>query len=203
VACPHCGSDIIAEPVSEPVENDGYYYFVAICPHHRDYGMFCKPFFAVYQRLNNYIIEKYPYPKSKSDDFHISIPKNIREDYAESIRCLYINAYKGTVSLSRRVVEAIAYDKLKDKVKNLDKMKLWEMIDALKECGFITESIRESAHEIRHFGNHGAHFQDDGLDVVNRDDANEIKNFTGQLLDAIYIMPFKTNELKKKRNEKI
>ncbi len=159
VECPYCSTGIIAEPVTEPVSEGGHIYFVALCPNHQTSGRYCKPFFVKYESLNNCIIEIYPLPESQWTDFHKSIPENIRKDYAEALRCGYVVAHKGTVALCRRVVEAICFDKLGGKVGDLKKKKLWEMIDSLKTEGFITESLRATAHEIRHLGNYGLTFK--------------------------------------------
>lgn len=202
VECPYCNADIIAEPVSTPISNDGYAYFVALCPHHRSAGRYCKPFFVRYQALNDCIVERYPLPNADWRNFHKAIPENIRKDYAEALQCNYASAYKGTVSLCRRVVEAICFDKLEQKVEKLREKKLWEMIDSLKIEGFVTESLRATAHEIRHLGNYGVHFQDDGLDEVSREEAKEIQGFAQELLNTVYITPFKTEEMRNKREGK-
>ena len=205
VECPYCHLDIIAEPVTEPINDlHDYTYFVALCPHHKDYGRFCKPFFVIYQSLNDCIIARYPIPSYEWTNYHESIPDSIRKDFAESMRCLGAEAYKSTVALCRRVIEAICYDKLGNKIKQLKEaeVKLWILIDKLKEEGFITEILRSTAHEIRHLGNYGAHFQNDGLDEVNYNEAKEIREFTSHLLNELYIIPHKTAEMKNKRKGK-
>lgn len=206
VECPHCHLDIIAEPVTEPVSEIGgsYTYFVALCPHHRTYGRFCKPFFVVYQSLNDCITARYPIPSYDWTTYHESIPDNIRKDYAESMRCLGAEAYKATVGLCRRVIEAICYDRLGAKIKGFkdQDVKLWALIDKLKEEGLITENLRATAHEIRHLGNYGAHFQNDELDEVSFSEAREIRDLTGHLLNELYITPFKTAEMRNKRQKK-
>jgi hypothetical protein len=68
--------------------------------------------------------------------------------------------------------------------------------------GLITKDVRDSAHEVRHFGNYGAHIQDDGLDSVSADEATDVGEIAWQLLSSLYVSPAKTAELRKKRESK-
>jgi len=203
IECPSCGNTVSLIPQHEPINTlNDYSYFVAKCPNHK--RLYCKPIFAVYQALNDYICERYPIPEFKASNIHESIPISIREDYAESRRCLFADAYKGTVTLCRRVIEAIACDKLAEKSKE-DKgksKKLFELINLMYDEGLITKDIKDSVHEVRLFGNYGAHVQDDGLDNVERDEAQGVREVTWQLLYTIYIAPDKTKKLKEKRENK-
>jgi Domain of unknown function (DUF4145) len=106
--------------------------------------------------------------------------------------------------MCRRVLEAVASDKLGAKAKDAksNTLKLHALIDLLHTEGFITKDLRESAHEIRQFGNYGAHVQDDGLDKVTSDEARNAREVTWQFLYSIYIAPAKTAELKKARQGK-
>lgn len=204
VECPHCQSDIIAEPVSEPVNQGEYTYFIALCPHHKDYSRFCKPFFCVYQPMNNCITDKFPLSSHEWGNYHKSIPDSVRKDYAESHKCFSVGAYKGSVALCRRIIEAICHNKLGEKIKDLEyeEKTPYKLIDELKESGLITENLRSTAHEIRHLGNYGVHFQNDGLEEVSFDEAKEILGFTNHLLNELYIIPYKTSEMKIKRTKK-
>lgn len=135
---------------------------------------------------------------------HKAIPEFIREDYAEGSRCMNVESYKATVAMCRRVVEALACDKLGAKAKDTkgSTRKLYDLIDLLHADGLITKDIKDSAHELRHLGNYGAHVQDDGLDKVKRFEAQDVREITWQLLYSIYIAPFKTEELRKARTSK-
>jgi hypothetical protein len=193
-------------PLTEPVVTDdmsrGKAYFVGNCPNHKKRR--CKPIFAVYQGLNDYIESRFPIPTFEASSLHKAIPEPIRQDYAEARRCVFVDAHKGAVVLLRRVVEATACDRLKADAKkaNGDTKKLWELIDTMHEKGLITRDLRDSAHEIRHLGNYGAHVQDDGLDSVSREDANDVRQVTWQLLQSVYIGPHDTRELASKRQQR-
>jgi Domain of unknown function (DUF4145) len=200
--CPHCGDTVALIPVHKPVNTHDHSYFVALCPNHK--RRYCKPIFAVYQPLNDFIQERYPIPSFNASSLHNAIPAGIREDYAEGARCMYVESYKAAVAMCRRVTEALACDKLGAKAKDTkgNTRKLFELIDLLHGEGLITKDIKDSAHELRHFGNYGAHVQDDGLDKVDLEEAKNVREITWQLLYAIYVAPFKTDELRKARAAK-
>ncbi|MFA4905653.1 MAG: DUF4145 domain-containing protein [Candidatus Margulisiibacteriota bacterium] len=201
--CPYCGDTIALIPQHDPInEYDDYSYFIALCPNHK--RAFCKPIFAKYQVLNDCIYERYPIPRLDASKIHESIPLSIREDFAEARSCLYAKANKGAVALFRRVVEAIGCDKLGEKAKEHkgDTKKLFELIDLMHEEGLISKSLKESAHEIRLFGNYGVHVQNDGLDKVSSEEASDVREMTWQLLYAIYVSTDKTKKLREKRENK-
>ncbi|PIZ65990.1 hypothetical protein CO051_06615, partial [Candidatus Roizmanbacteria bacterium CG_4_9_14_0_2_um_filter_39_13] len=68
-------------------------------------------------------------------------------------------------------------------------------MDELFNKGYITQHLKETAHEIRHFGNFGAHPQNDILGDTTSEDAEIIKQLTFSLISAIYIIPFKTEAM--------
>jgi hypothetical protein len=69
----------------------------------------------------------------------------------------------------------------------------------MQQKGLVTNAIKETADEVRFFGDYGAHTQDDDLDAVQEDDASAIRQLTFQLLMAIYITPFDTQKLRRRR----
>lgn len=132
------------------------------------------------------------------------IPEAIREDYSEAKRCGYVKAHKGAVGLYRRVVEAAATDKLGAEAKDRKgrTKRLFDLIDSLHSAGMITNDIKESAHELRLFGNYGVHVQDDGLDKVTSDEAGDVGEIAWQLLYTLYVAPANTARLRRKREGK-
>jgi len=150
--CPSCGDTVALIPWHHPSNTHDESYFVALCPNQR--RNHCKPIFAVYQPLNDRIIDRYPTPSFKASSLHEAIPMNIREDFAEAKRCLSVPAYKASVAMCRRVVEALACEKLGRTAKREDgkTMKLYQLIDTMHADGLITKNIKETAQELRHFG---------------------------------------------------
>lgn len=200
--CPHCGDTVALLPVQKPVNTNDHSYFVAFCPNLK--RQHYKPIFAVYQPLNDFIQERYPIPSFDASRMNKAIPEAIREDYAEGARCSYVDSYKAVAVMCRRVLEAVACDKLGAKAKDAksNTFKLHALIDLLHTEGFITKDLKDSAHEIRQFGNYGAHVQADGLDKVTRQEARDAREVTWQFLYSIYVAPAKTDELRKARQGK-
>src|SRR5256885_14569218 len=69
---------------------------------------------------------------------------------------LFRSAFKAVVVMCRRAMQNVAEDK-GAAGDNLEKQ-----VDDLATKGFITANLRRAAHEVRHFGNFGAHPRDDG-----------------------------------------
>jgi Domain of unknown function (DUF4145) len=197
--CPHCGETVALTPAHPPINTNDRSYFIGFCPNHK--RRYCKPIFAAYEPVNNLIEERYPIPTFAASSMHKAIPERIREDYTEGTRCMYADSWKAVVVMCRRVVEAVACDKLGAKAKGPkgDTLKLHALISLLQTEGLITRDLKESADELRHFGNYGAHVQDDGLDKVKSDEARNVREITWQLLYSIYVAPSKTEELRKSR----
>lgn len=117
---------------------------------------------------------------------HESIPKDVAEDYKESLICYNAGAWKATVVLCRRAVQSSVVERGAD-VNN----ELWRQIDELASKEVITNDIKDWAHQIRYLGNDGAHPYDRGLlTKVTKDDANEVLKFMDSYLKYVYEMPF-------------
>jgi hypothetical protein len=141
----------------------------------------------------------FPQPSTQAGDYHESIPEIIREDFAEANRCYFANAYKGVVMMCRRIVQQVARNKLAEKI--ISRRDLHKQIAELLNSGLITRSLHGLSTEIKHFGNFGAHPQEDGLDKITYEDAEIIMRFTEILLRDLYIIPFETAKMSKKRSD--
>ena len=195
--CPECKQQVRGIPLSsacyESSEiSDELAYLIVRCP-----TKYCKLSFIVYDRLNREVRRVFPKPETNAKDYHSSIPERIREDFAEARRCSYADAYKGVVVMCRRIAQQVVMDKITDKTV-WDK-KLKEQIKALFENGFITKSLNDALHEVRHFGNFGAHPRDDGLDDITHEDAETVISLIDDLLVDLYVRPHKTAQLTNKR----
>jgi hypothetical protein len=170
-------------------------WLIVRCPTH-----FCELSFMIYDNLNDRVRHVYPFSSFDPSDYHEAIPVKIREDLAEADRCYHADAYKSAVTMNRRAIQRIVLDKIKDP--GIKKKQLWKQIDALFNEGLITKDLKETAHEIRHFGNFGAHPSDDQLDNTTWEDAKIVDMLTMDLVRIIYIVPFETSQLKAKRAKK-
>lgn len=193
VHCPRCGHLVRVLPQTDPIYHISSYtdtsaYLIVRCPRH-----LCDVFFVIYDRLNRRVRRIFPFPDTSASDFHSSIPEPIRRDFAESRRCWFADAHKGVVVMCRRVMQLIVVDK------GANGSRLIDQIDDLHSKGLITKSLHDAAHEIRHFGNFGAHPRDDGLDDIKEEDADLILKLTNQFLIDLYIRPYETSELTSKR----
>lgn len=196
--CRGCRQQVRGIPLTTPQYHISEFHdepwLICRCP-----TRLCELSFVIYNPLNDFVRRVYPLPDFEAKNYHSSIPEKIREDIAEAERCLHATAYKGAVTMFRRAVQNIVLDKINEP--GIGKKKLWEQIDELFNKGFITKSLQDTAHEIRHFGNFGAHPQDDALDKTTREDIALIEDLTFALIDAIYIVPFNTAKLKERRQK--
>lgn len=197
--CRGCKQQVRGIPLTNPQYRMGVYsddeaWLICRCPTGG-----CELSFVIFDQLNSQIRQTFPLSNFRVEDYHNSIPERVRADLAEAERCLHASSYKGSVTMFRRAVQNVVLDKIKDK--EIQKKKLWEQIDKLFDQGFITKYLKDTAHEIRHFGNFGAHPSDDALDDTTREDAGIIEQLTLDLVQAIYITPSQTEELKSKRSK--
>lgn len=198
--CRKCKQKVRGIPITDPQFHisgisDTRAWFICRCP-----TKLCELSFVIYDKLNDRVQSVYPYSTFNADDYHQSIPQKVREDIAEAERCYYADAYRASVTMYRRAIQNIILNKITDPT--IRKKRLVDQIDALFANGLITKDLKDTAHEIRQFGNFGAHPSDDALDNTNSEDAEMIGQLTFDLIRTIYITPFQTAELKAKRNGK-
>jgi hypothetical protein len=191
--CPGCGHLVRAIPETQAVydisvHSDQMAHLVARCPRKH-----CDVLFVRYDRLNDCVDRVFPFPENRAETLHSAIPAAIREDVAEARRCWFGGSNKGVVVLSRRAMQSIALDK------GASGDKLADQIASLFRAGQITKSLHDAAHEVRFFGNFGAHPRDDGLDAISDSDAKAVMGIVEQLLTDLYVRPHETQQLTAKR----
>lgn len=193
--CPRCGLRVRAVPETKPVYRIGEHtdteaYLIVRWP-----CKLCGVAFAVYDRLNKRVMKVFPFLRTSAADFHPAIPEKIREDYAEARRCWYGGAHKGVVVMSRRAMQQIALNK------GATGHNLVHQIKDMLATGLITRSLHDAAHEVRFFGNFGAHPQDDVLDNISPDEAKAVMAIVEHFMDDLYVRPFDTAQLTEKRTK--
>ncbi len=112
-----------------------------------------------------------------------SIPEQVANDYVEAIKCFDVGANKAAVVMCRRALQNSVLEK------GAKKEKLFDQIDELHTNQVITKDIKDWAHEIRITGNIGAHPDQDGLEDVTKEDAEELIRFMEEYLNYVYTMP--------------
>jgi hypothetical protein len=113
-----------------------------------------------------------------------SVPLSIESDANEAILCYKVGALKATIVMCRRAVEATC-DEQQASGRNLK-----EQIDDLHTKGLIDSRLKTWAHQIRFFGNSGAH-PDPAFGSATAADADLMIDFMTTFLEYIYEMPAK------------
>jgi hypothetical protein len=189
--CPHCSTkNAYFRPVTASYTEPRGNVVVACCGAQCEV---CKNFVVVVGFRNANTLPAQPYnlqavyPLGKPDDnVEPGIPQPIAEDFQEALRCRWVKAFKATVVMCRRAIQASCLEK-----KANPKLKLIGQIDEIAKAGLITEPLRQFAHEVRLEGNDGAHPDPDGLANVIEKDADDIIEFTREYLNHVYVMPEK------------
>jgi len=133
------------------------------------------------------------YPLGKPDDsVSEDVPPSIASDFSEALRCQWVNAFKATVTMCGRAIQASAI------CLGAKGERLIDQIDDLANQGKITQPLRDMAHEIRLARNVGAHPDKDGLKDVGEKDADDIVEFTREYFHHVYVMPAKLEARRKK-----
>jgi Domain of unknown function (DUF4145) len=200
--CPACGVPSKLEQIIDTIRDDFNQGITDLAPHPLYTFAICRCtiadcgeiVFVKYDKEQKRIAEAFPYPHVAPSMFAISIPDKVREDLAEGVRCFYANSYKACVAMCRRALQNMA----KQYVKARDTT---DQIKELRSEGIITEALFNAAQEIRQFGAYGAHPQDDMLDEVTPEIATSIIELLHQFTEQFYVMPAKTKELAKRRQD--
>lgn len=132
---------------------------------------------------------------------------HIADAASEAHKCRSVDSLKAAILMARAVVEATA------KHHGIIKGTLEAKIDAMFAHGFISELIKDSAHEIRHLGNDMAHgdFAEPQAESdtseptpieVTADDAEEILALMDMMLDEVFQKPAKVQRLREAREAK-
>lgn len=114
-----------------------------------------------------------------------SVPSKVAADFISAVNCEAIGEYKPAATMFRRSLQQVMLDK------KASGANLVNQIDDLSKNGIITPELKEWAHEIRLWGNEGAHPSKDGLDVMSPEELREVRNFLEHMFEYIYIMPAK------------
>lgn len=121
------------------------------------------------------------------------VPPDIRRDYEEALKCRSISAYRGSCAMFRRALQGALLQIGAD-----PKLDLVKQIEAL---AVLPVDVKDWAHQIRIFGNWGAHPDRDNLKEVGSDDVSEAHDFMSKFLLYMFIMPAKV-KLSRERRDK-
>lgn len=123
------------------------------------------------------------FPESNVELSLANAPPDVQEDAKEALKVYKAEAWKSTVVMCRRALQAACVEKGADKKKTLEKQ-----IDELQTKGLLTVQLRDWAHQIRYFGNFGAH-PDENIGDATKADAEQMIEFLSTFLKYMYDMP--------------
>lgn len=127
--------------------------------------------------------EIYPRPTPQYQDQ--GVPDPIRRDFEEALQCFAAGHVFGAALVGRRVLQAAVRNSggtgpnLKAEIDSLSQEKLGPLLKA-------------AAHEVRLVGNEAAHAEE-----ISIDDGDALLEFTRDVLEALYTLPFRIAARKK------
>lgn len=127
---------------------------------------------------------------SISNKFEESVPVDVVEDFKEGAICLSNKCFRASVAMFRRSLQSSLVERGANSSEDL--------MAQIKNANFLTQDIKDWAHNIRIFGNWGAHPQDDNLKDVNEKLAEETQSFIEEFFNYVYVMPARVANARQK-----
>ena len=203
LACPNCGIHTNAEIIGRFITEQNKYIRV---PNYemKIYNYFlqctrCKSAILVLWSFGNMFNSKTTSGKiifpiytdiSEYEDLKGIVPEAILEDIYQAEFSFMGRAYLGAGLLLRRACQYICLDK------ECKKDNLVNQIGELVAKGIITKDLSELAHNIRIVGNEIAHPDPNTPFIITRDDIKACSEFLKQLIQVIYVNPYKSSLLR-------
>ncbi len=197
IKCPYCHKQAVFQPAREPMEcagcknvgeapaiwrhPQGPIWWIGVCPG-------CQR--PVLIRGRGEEVHPPPRPQPAPEE----VPEPIRRDFEEARLCFAAGAYRACAVMARRVVEAMAEDKLGKPHKRVS---LSQRIDALCKKGVIRGRLKDSADVLRTVGNDAAHA--DAERAVTKEDAQDVLELLSALLEQVYRHPTIAERQRRKR----
>jgi hypothetical protein len=124
--------------------------------------------------------------------FEETVPEDVLADFKEGVVSLNNKCYKAAVSMFRRSLQSALL--------NLGASSDEDLIVQIKNMGSLTQDIKDWAHNVRIFGNWGAHPQDDNLKEVDESKADEVRMFIEEFFNYVYVMPGRVSKARGSAN---
>lgn len=189
--CPHCNTKAHLQMLfNESYTNkngDTIYYVVFRCIPCKKLILETYKFKQNEYRNDEYLEAVGWQDKFPSDEityvnkFESIVPTDVLEDFKEGVISLQNKCYRASVSMFRRALQSA--------VINLGAKPEEELITQIKNLSSLTSEIKDWVHNIRIFGNWGAHPQDDNLKEVDLKLATETQSFLEEFFNYVYVMP--------------
>jgi hypothetical protein len=186
--CPICGRDVVfLLGIGNWVHAEGKFGAISVahgvCPNCR------SPFIRVVSAAGNETIF-HEWPNAGDRPSPAGVPAPVADDWREAHKDLGIQTWKSAATMARRAVQGVCINK------GAAPAKLAAQIKELAANNTLHPHLVVWADQVRLFGNDGAHPGEDGLTDVGEADAREAVAFLDQLLDWVYVMPGRLDEVK-------
>src|SRR3989338_7829429 len=182
--CPHCGAKVHIEKLWGDhhffSKGDVEFYVIFRCRP-------CKKLL-----LKTYLFRQNRY--TSKTELEGAGWDEIYSDYKEALKCKSIGANRASCAMFRRSLQSALVE-----LGASDDDDLMNQIDKLAA---LPKDIRDWAHQIRIFGNWGAHPDKDKLKEVGAEEVAEAHDFISKFFIYMFIMPRKVEESRKRRKEK-
>lgn len=129
------------------------------------------------------------YPQS-ARTLGIAVPNELRKIFREAAQCLSAKAFTAAVLMCRKLLDGLCT------IHAIPPGNLAKRLEALKTKGVIDERLLEWATELRMAGNAAAH---DIATVDNRQDAQDVLDFTEAIADYVFTLRKKFEEFQTRR----
>jgi hypothetical protein len=198
--CPHCGTrahlQMLFNESHKQKNGDAVYYITFRCvPCHKlvfETYRFNQNRYSNSEDLSTGSWEdKFPTEEViLTSKFEGAVPDDVLEDFREGVICLHRKCDRAAVSMFRRSLQSALLERGVNQGNDL--------INQIKNATFLTKDIKDWAHNIRIFGNWGAHPQDDNLKDVNDKLAEETQSFLEEFFNYVYVMPARVANARQK-----
>jgi hypothetical protein len=126
--------------------------------------------------------------------FEGTVPRDALEDFAEGVICLHNKCPRAATAMFRRSLQSALLERGSNSKQDL--------MDQIKNATFLTQDIKDWAHNIRIFGNWGAHPQDDNLKEADEPVAKETQAFLEEFFNYVYVMPDRVAKARAAKQQK-
>ena len=122
-----------------------------------------------------------------------SVPSELKEAFAEGLRCQGVRAYHAAVVMYRRTLEAIVDARGSAQAKAIlasrGPAKIAKAIQQMSADGDLTKDLGEWANDVRNGGNDGGHW--DPMSPVTEQDAIALSALVSGLFEYLFVVPAK------------
>ena len=135
------------------------------------------------------------WPTPGSAGYGTEVPASVADAYGEAMRCLSAGAPNGAVAMFRTTMTWMVLDKGSETAKAKGDLK--EKVKQMVAEGGLTATIGDWIDHVRLYGNAGVH--PDLFGDVSPEEAKDVGNLTGTLIELLYVTPAKIAQRRSER----